>query len=222
MLNRRSLLAKKMLLLLAVYGLGIAGASAQTSFNRFNFNVGGGIGGAFGDVGKVTGKSYNGVIGAGMNLSRNFGVKAEYMYFDLGFKDQVKRDQHLLDASGHVQSATLNMFYNFSLNPKVGVYAIGGAGWYQRGVDARSQLLSAGTVCQPAWALWGVACTNGLVTADQTLASNGVDAGGYNLGGGFTFRASKRTKVYLEGRYHHAYTSDKNTTVFPVTVGLRW
>jgi hypothetical protein len=216
-------LRKGILFLLAFYGLGITGLSAQTSFNRFNFNVGGGFGGAFGAVGKATGISYNGVAGGGLNFSRKFGVKAEYMYYDLGFQDSVKRDQHLPDATGHVQSATLNFFYNFPLDPKVGVYAIGGGGWYQRSVDATSQNLAPGTVCQPAWALWGIVCgTSNVVDTAQTLSSHTVNGGGYNFGGGFTFRVSHATKVYVEGRYHHAYTSDKNTTLFPVTVGLRW
>ena len=215
---------KRILFLLAFYGLGIAASSAQ-SFNRFNFNVGGGFGGALGDVGEFTGTSYHGVAGGGVNLSRAFGFKAEYMYFNLGFKDSVKAGQSLPDATGNLQSATLNLFFSHSLQGRLAVYAIGGAGWYQRSVDTRSQFLAAGTVCQPAWRLWGIACTTGnpgVVSPAQTLSSNTVDGGGYNFGGGFTYRFSGHTKVYVEGRYHHANTSDFRTTVFPVTVGLRW
>jgi hypothetical protein len=207
--------------LFAICGLGIGVASAQT-FNRFNFNVGGGFGGAVGDVGKFTGTSYNGVAGGGVNFSRAIGVKAEYMYFNLGFKDSIKANQSVLDATGHVQSASLNLFYNFPLQDKFAVYAIGGAGWYQRSVDARKQLLVKGTVCQPAWALWGITCTNGLLATDQTLSSNTVSGGGYNFGGGFSYQLNRQAKIYVEGRYHHANTSDKKTAVFPVTVGLRW
>lgn len=210
-----------MLFLLALCVLGIAAASAQ-DFSRFNFNVGGGFGGALGDVGKFTDPSYNGVAGAGMNLSRAFGLKAEYMYFNLGFKDSVKTGQSLPDATGHVQSATLNLFFNHTLQDKWGVYAIGGAGWYQRTVDARSQVLVADTICAPAWKLWGIACTNGLTETTQTLSSHTVSSGGYNVGGGLTYRFSGHAKVYVEGRYHHASTSDGSTSVFPVTVGLRW
>jgi predicted porin len=212
-----------MLLLLTLCVLGITAAHAQGS-NRFNFNVGGGFGGAFGDVGKATGFSYNGVAGGGLNLSRSFGVKAEYMYFKLGFDDQVKTEQHLPGATGNVQSATLNLVFNHALQGKVGVYAIGGAGWYRRSLDTSpSQFLPAGTHCEPTWALWGITCTtSGFTDVAQTLASNTVDGGGYNFGGGFTYRLRKRTRLYFEGRYHHAYTSDKRTTLFPVTIGLRW
>ena len=99
---------------------------------------------------------------------------------------------------------------------------LGGGGWYQRSVDASRELLVKGTVCQPAWALWGITCTNGLLATDQTLSSNTVSGGGYNLGGGITYRLNRQAKIYVEGRYHHANTSDKHTSVFPVTVGLRW
>lgn len=213
---------KGILMLLVCFGFGVAAVSAQT-FNRFNFNVGGGWGGAMGDVGKVTDASYNGVVGGGLNLTPRFGVKAEYMYFNLAFGDSVKSQQKVLDATGHVHSATLNLFYNIPLQGKVGVYAIGGAGWYQRSVDARSQTLPAGAVCQPAWALWGITCTNdNHVDVDQQLSSNSVSGGGYNFGGGLTYRLKKYGTLYLEGRYHRANTSDRHTTLFPVTVGLRW
>lgn len=214
---------KRILCLLAFCGLGIA-VSAQTTqnFNRFNFNAGGGLGGALGDVGKFTGKSYHGVAGGGVNFSRRFGLKAEYMYYNLSFQDSVKLQQSLPDATGHLHSATLNAFLNFPLQGKVGVYAIGGAGWYQRTVEARSQVLVPGTVCQPAWKLWGVTCTNNIITATQTLSSNTVSAGGYNFGGGFTYRINKHARIYVEGRYHHANTDNGRTSVFPVTGGLRW
>ena len=56
---------KKTILLLFFFGgLAIAAASAQ-NVNHLTLNAGGGFGGAFGNVGKVTGKSYDGVAGVG-------------------------------------------------------------------------------------------------------------------------------------------------------------
>lgn len=221
--TRRPRLRKRILFFLVFCGFAIA-APAQT-FNRFNFNVGGGLGGALGDVGKFTGTSYHGVVGGGLNLTRNFGFKAEYMYFNLHFDDSVKQQQSLPDATGHLHSATLNLFLNFPLGPKGSVYAIGGAGWYQRAVATRSRTLPANALCEPAWKLWGIACTTGspsVVDPAQILSSNTVSAGGYNFGGGITYRLTKPMRLYVEGRYHRANTSDGKTTVFPVTVGLRW
>jgi len=49
-----------------------------------------------------------------------------------------------------------------------------------------------------------------------------VDGGGWNAGGGFTYRIKPRLRIYVEGRYHRANTSDGHTTIFPVTAGIRW
>ncbi len=86
------------------------------------------------------------------------------------------------------------------------------------------QQLTSGTVCQPAWIWWDVACVNGFVSPAQTLSSAGKDAGGFNFGGGVTYRLNHlhRAKVYVEARYHRAYHSDVQTTFIPVAVGLRW
>jgi hypothetical protein len=214
-------LRNRKLLLVVLVGV----TSTALAQGRFNFNVGGGFGGATGDVGKFTNPSYNGVAGGGVNFGKHFGLKAEYMFYNLSFKDSVKRDQDLINPSGRLQSGTLNAFLQFPLQGKVGVYAIFGGGWYQRSVDASSEFLPSGTICQPAWQLWGIVCTNGhggVVDPAQTLRSNSDGGGGYNFGGGFTYRLNKRFKVYAEGRYHHANTDNGHTSVFPVTFGLRW
>ena len=211
-------------LFLSILVIGIATANAQ-NFRRFNFNVGGGYGGEMGDVGKFTGASYNIVGGAGWNFTRRIGVKAEYMYNNLSFTDSVKLNQGIPEASGRLQSVTVNLFYQVPLQGKLSVYGIGGGGWYQRKVETGKEFLPEGTVCEPAWQLWGIMCTSGfpgLVNPAQTISSNTVSGGGYNFGGGFAYRVAKRTRMYVEGRYHHAYTPDLRTSVFPVTVGLRW
>jgi hypothetical protein len=63
-----------------------------------------------------------------------------------------------------------------------------------------------------------------VVSPQQNLSSFSKDAGGFNAGGGITYRLNHlhRAKVYLEARYHRAYHSDKQTTFIPVAVGLRW
>lgn len=227
----------RVLFLLIVLGLSIAAAPAQetpapeapvtSNFKRLNFNVGGGIGIGKADVARYVGTSYNGVAGAGMNFSRLFGFNAEYLYYGLPFKDSVRLQQfggH--STSGNVQAASLNGI----VTPFHGhwtVYGIFGVGFYMRNVSTSRTLLPAGTLCQPAWRWWDLSCTlgaNPALTRDQTISSNTKDAGGFNLGGGFTYRLKylRRSKLYVEGRYHRAYQSDGQTTFMPVTVGLRW
>lgn len=222
----RSRLRRRILFWVALCGFFTVTAWGQTTFNRFNFNAGGGFGFGKSDVGQFTGTSYVGAAGGGVNLNRIFGVKAEYMFYNLAFQDSVKQSQGLQGASGNLQSLNLNGVANFPLSGRWGVYAIGGFGIYRRDVSAPSKFLAAGTVCQPAWIWWRIGCdTNGLVSPSQTLSSHTAYAGGYNFGGGLTYRLPKfhRMKLYAEGRYHHAYTGrDEITSVFPLTFGVRW
>ncbi len=202
-------------------------APVSSNFRRLNFNVGGGLGIGKGDVGRFVGASYNGVAGAGMNFSRLFGFNAEYMYYGLPFKDSVRIGQF----SGHptggsVQSASLNGIVT-PLHGRWGAYGIFGVGFYVRNVSTTTTSLPAGAVWQPAWRWWDLVHTlnppYGLSYA-QTISSNTKDAGGFNVGGGFTYRLNyvHHARLYVEGRYHRAYTSDGQTTFMPVTVGLRW
>lgn len=229
----------RVLSLLIVLGLTIAAASAQdtaapetplpSNFRRLNFNVGGGLGIGKGDVGRFVGASYNGVAGVGMNFSRMFGFNAEYMYYGLPFKDSVRQQQfggHA--ASGSVQSASLNGIVNAPLSGHWGAYGIFGVGFYVRNVSTNLGTLPTATLCQSAWRWWDDVCTTGSgqprFPYPETLSSNTKDAGGFNIGGGFTYRLNHlhRAKLYVEARYHRAYHSDGQTTFMPVTIGIRW
>ncbi len=222
-------MSHRVLSLLVFLGLTIAAASAQSNFRRFNFDVGGGLGIGKGDVGRFVGASYHGVAGGGINFSRMFGINAEYMYYDLPFKESVIRQQYLLPgAGGNVQSVSLNGIVNAPLLGHFGAYGIFGVGFYRRSVTNRNETVLAGTPCQPAWRWWDLTCTNTggvpVLAYDQTIASNTKDAGGFNVGGGVTYRLNHlhRAKLYVEARYHRAYHSDGQTTFMPVTMGIRW
>jgi hypothetical protein len=224
-------LSQRVLSLLVFLGLTLAIASGQDTrpnFSRFNFNVGGGLGIGKADVARFVGTSYNGVAGAGMNFSRMFGFNAEYMYYGLPFRGSVRQEQfggH--PTSGSVQSASLNGIVT-PLHGRLGVYGIFGVGFYARHVSTTKTQLPAGTLWQPAWRWWDLTHTTGsgqlVLPYDQTISSNTKEAGGFNVGGGFTYRLNHlhHAKLYVEARYHRAYHSDGQTTFIPVTIGLRW
>lgn len=201
----------------------IAPTGAQTNFQRFNFDVGGGLGIGRGDVGKFVGGSYFGQAGGGLNFSRRFGFNAEYMYYDLPLKPSLQQ-LGIRDATGHLNAVTLNGIVNAPISGPLGAYGIFGLGFYQRSVSARTVPLPEGTVCLEPFIWWGIQCTNGLVSPDQTLSSFSKDAAGFNFGGGVTYRLHylHRAKIYVEVRYHRAYHSDVQTTFLPIAVGLRW
>jgi hypothetical protein len=62
------------------------------------------------------------------------------------------------------------------------------------------------------------------VAANQVLGSFTQNKGGWNVGGGVSFRVKEdsNAKIYAESRYHYIYTTPFRTTVLPVTFGFRW
>ena len=229
--------------LLVLFGLTLATAFAEDAptpqtppappvtrnFRRFTFEAGGGIGIGRGDVGRFVGGSYSATGGAGINLSRMFGFDAEYLYYGLPFKDSVIRNQFLLPgAGGNVQAGLLNGTVTWPRSGRWTLYGIYGVGFYHRSVSNHKETVLAGTPCQPSWRWWDLTCTTGpgvpVLSFDQVIADHSKDAGGFNFGGGFTWRLNRfhGSKLYVEGRYHRAYHSDGQTTFIPIIIGLRW
>jgi hypothetical protein len=211
----------------------VASASAQSSFDRYTFNVGGGAGIGRGYVSSFVGNSFQGTVGGGINFNHIFSADAEYMYYDLKLKPSVANQGGLKDSSGRLQSISLDGIVNVPRHfGKFGAYGIFGIGFDDRSVSVTSQLLPSGTICQEPYSRWwGINCivSNplfpfGAVNGSQTLGSYSKVAGSYNYGGGITYRLQSwhHAKIYLEYRHHKAYQSDAETVVWPITVGLRW
>jgi opacity protein-like surface antigen len=222
---RGSRLSKRLFLLLGFCVLFFAAASAQQQPPRFTFNAGGGLGLNRGAIGSYTSSSYHGVAGGGVNLSRLFSLDAEYMYYNLPFKSvYTKTPQGLPGAKANVQSATLNVIVNVPLHSRWGLYGVGGFGGYRRTASAKQTLLYDGTYCQDVYVFWNVLCTTSgnVVKGNQTVTSRTTTAGGYNLGGGLSYRIGSRLKLYAEARYHRTNNRDIRTQIIPVTLGVRW
>lgn len=211
----------------------MASAAAQSSFDRFTINVGVGPGIGRGYVGQFVGNSFQGTVGGGYNFNRLFSVDAEYMYYDLSLRPSVSQSQGLADASGHLQSVSLDGIVNVPRHiGKWGAYGIFGVGFDDRSVSvAHSYPLQNGTVCPAPYSVWwGITCVDynpqspPTVYGPQTLSSFSRVAGSFNYGGGVTYQlqAWHHAKIYLEYRNHKAYQSDGKTIVWPITLGLRW
>jgi len=105
---------------------------------------------------------------------------------------------------------------------RLGIYGIGGGGWYHRSGEATAPGLVPGTVCPPFWDWWGT-CISGLWPANVVIASTSSNAFGGNIGGGVTYRLGESgVKFYTEVRYHHASHNQVNTDLLPLTFGVRW
>jgi Outer membrane protein beta-barrel domain len=206
----------------------VASASAQTERNypRFNFNIGGGYGIGRGDTAGFVGNSFQASAGAGLNFSRIFGVDAEYMYYDMPFRQSVAVSQNLGSANASLNIISLNGIVRAPFHVgRYGAYGIFGVGFYDRNTYSNTGSVNLAT-CQPSWRWWDIYCFDGRVPASppQSLGSYTKIAGGYNFGGGLTFDLNRwhHSKIYAEFRIHKPYFSDSEMGAWPFTVGLRW
>jgi hypothetical protein len=193
-----------------------------SSAQSFNFNVGGGPGIPLGTTSDFAHTSYNFVVGGGPNLVSHVKLNAEFMFHGLPVHDNIIQQFDFSDIKGRLYSLTGNLIVGTSIGAGKSAYLIGGGGWYRRTMEAKQTVLSIGEICEPWW-WWDAQCVNGIVTSEVTVGSRTSSAGGFNIGGGLTFRLGESSaSFYTEVRYHRAFTRNVETTVLPVTFGVRW
>jgi hypothetical protein len=218
-----------------------SGATGGPDPNRsFNLHIGGGFGIPVGSTGRFAGLSGAFQIGAGPNLSKHNSVFGEFMWQGLPpsrnalaailntptINPLVVNSITNLSTSKNLYALTANYMYHME-GHRYGFYLVAGGGWYYRHVALNNYTVQPGTVCEPVWDYYGYTCVNGLVSNQNTLASNGISSGGVNAGGGFTISLgggdSYYTQFYIESRYHYSPQGGVvSTQIVPLTFGFRW
>jgi len=146
----------------------------------------------------------------------------EFMFHGLPVQQSVVKELGIPSAKGRLYSYTGNIMVGMG-NSKKSLYLIGGGGWYRRSLEAQKTVYQAGEVCAPVVVWWNIQCVNGIFPTTVTIGSRSSDAGGFNVGGGLTYAiGSSRANLYTEVRYHRALTAKIDTTVLPLTFGVRW
>jgi hypothetical protein len=169
------------------------------------------------------------LVGGGYNFTRRHAAIGEYMWNhllptnDALAKIRAVADNSNVDANVDVMALTGN--YRYELRGRtLGTYFIGGAGLYYRHTHLSQQVTTGSTIiCTPTWEWWGFTCTNGYVTANQSIGSWSATSGGYNGGIGFTIRVGEPPyRFYAESRYHYAPNSRINTQLIDISFGIRY
>jgi hypothetical protein len=201
-----------------ICGLLVPPSAAQ----GFNLNIGSGPGFPLSHTSDFADTSYHFVAGAGpRNVAPHVKFSGEFMFHGLPVKQNVANEAQLSSAKGRLYAFTGNLLVGGG--DKKGAYVILGGGWYRRTVEAPQTKFAAGDVCAPVLEVWNVQCVNGVFPSDVTIGSHSSNAGGFNVGGGLTFSLGRLgAHLYTEVRYHHAFTDGVDTTVLPLTFGVRW
>lgn len=201
-----------------ICGLLTLPASAQ----HFNFNIGGGPGFPLSRTKDFAHTSYNFVIGGGPNLFPHVTLDGEFMFHGLPIQHDIVHQLGFSHIKGRFYSLTSNLIVGSSIGGRKNAYLIGGGGLYRRTIVTKKTVLSTGEICQPWW-WWDAQCVTGILTSEVTVGSQSSSAGGFNFGGGLTFPlGDSSANFYTEVRYHQAFTRNVETSVLPITFGIRW
>ena len=207
-----------LILLTALFALVSARIAHAQDFEKFNFNIGGGVGFPQGDLSNFVNTGGNFVVGGGYNFNRYFSTNGEFMWHDLPINQKTLDTLQTPGASARQYAVTFDPMVRVPLGHHVGAYAIGGIGWYHRSGETTRP--GVGVICDPYWSWW-YGCTIGSVTV--VTGSTSSDAFGENIGGGLTYRfGESHLKFYTEFRYHHASYHKVSTNIIPLTFGIRW
>ncbi len=207
------------LLLTVVLLLFAVAAQAQNPERRWTVNIGGGVTPVVGPSNTRLNTGWNIKGGAGVHMTRHFGVVFEGQYNGMGVTRSVLNQLNVPDGSAWLWSITANPVIRFAPNGKFDPYVIAGVGFYRRTVEFTQPSVAQTFVFDPWFGFFGPV----LVPADQVLGSFSSNAIGGNAGAGFEVPiGSNRIKFYTEARYHYADTSRRATTLIPVTFGVRF
>jgi opacity protein-like surface antigen len=205
---------------LFLFALLFAAPAAAQNFNRFTFNIGGGFTQPVRNSEGRVDKGFNVAAGAGVNLTPHLGIIGEFGFNNLDLTRTALLAAGVPAGSTRIYSVTANPILRFNPRGRFDAYLTGGGGFYRRTVEFTEPTVATVTVFDPFWGAFFPAA----VPADRVLGSFTQNKGGWNIGGGVSFRVSgdSNTKIFAEAKYHHILTDPVATTILPVTFGLRW
>jgi hypothetical protein len=203
-----------------IFLLALANPSpAQDEDHHFTLNVGGGFTTVNGrDAGKLD-HGGNFQLGAGYDFNRFFGITGNFMFNALGITGSELLRLNVPNGDARVYTFTVDPTLTLPLAQHWSVYVVAGGGYLRRTVEFTAPTVAQTIVFDPWWGYFGPA----LVPVNQVLGSVSSNAGAYDVGAGINIPLPvPRLHLFVEARYFHGFTEKTNTTIVPITVGLRW
>ena len=191
---------------------------AQTDFRRFTGYVGGGPTMSVNHLGNYLKNGFNLTFGGGVRATRRLEFLGEFALNQVGVQDEVLATLAVPDGTATFYSVTGNVKVNLLPEARVNPYVIAGGGWYRRTVDLTEPTTRIVSIIDPWWGYLGET----LVPSNAVLGSITRNSGGINLGGGLEFPIGEGSRLFAEARWHRAYHNPTNSTLIPVTFGIRF
>jgi len=158
-------------------------------------------------------------LNGGYFFNRYFGVTGNFMFSDLGITRTELDNLNVPDGRARVYGLTADATFRLPLGHRFSAYGLVGGGYLRRTVEFTNPTYAQTMVFNPWWGYFGPA----LVPVNEILGSVTNNSGAFDVGGGVNIPV-RRTKchVFIETRYYKGFTSNTDTTVIPISFGLRW
>lgn len=158
---------------------------------------------------------WNTRVGAGVKLSKNFGLLGEFEFNRFGWESPALTSTGATaNGNVHIWGLTLEPIWRYQITEKFGGYAVIGGGFYQQTTTYSNTV--PGTDCNPFFG-----CYPASQSAPPSTGGNQVGANG---GLGFTYKTDPvhRWAYYTEVRFEWLDTKPETAAFFPVNFGVRW
>jgi hypothetical protein len=219
-MNRQKVCCSRVACLVAILSIpsGVFGQSEET-FHHLTLSAGAGLTTITGaDAGKLD-HGGNFQLNGGYFFNPHLGVTGNFMFSDLGITRSALNSLNVPNGDARVYSITVDPTLRAPIGHGLSVYLLAGGGYMRRTVEFTSPTLVQTTVFDPWWGYFGPA----LVPANQILGRVTNNSGAFDVGGGLNVPLrGTGAKLFVEARYFMGFTSNTNTTVVPVTFGIRW
>lgn len=213
----------------AAQNRGGGGGWSHLGGSSLAFEVGGGFN-------APTDKNYitwggNFTVGGGVNFNKRFAMLAEYQFIDDKLPGKLIAQTGANGGNAHIWGLTLAPVVSLFPDSSNDIYLTGGGGFYRKVTNFTN----------PALAQYCNYFYCGVVTVNQVVGHFSSNQGGWNIGGGYQHRMGgmfndSRMKLFVEARYLKvltpAYSNQPNglgtttvaanTTLVPITLGVRW
>jgi opacity protein-like surface antigen len=188
-------------------------------FHHFTLSAGAGLTTITGaDAGKLD-HGGNVQLNGGYFFNRYLGITGNFMFSGLGITRTELNSLNVPDGSARVYSLTADPTLRVPLGRGFSAYVLAGGGYMRRTVEFTRPTLAQTIIFDPWWGYFGPA----LVPANQILGKVTNNSGAFDVGGGLNIPLrSTGVKLFVEARYFKGFTSNTDTTVVPITFGMRW
>ena len=192
---------------------------AEEPFHHFTLSGGAGLTTITGTIAGKLDHGGNVQLNGGYFFNRYVGITGNFMFSDLGITRSALDSLNVPDGFARVYSVTADPTVRLPLGHGFSVYGLVGGGYMRRTVEFTQPTWARTFIFDPWWGYFGPA----LVPVDVVLGTTVNNSGAFDVGGGLNMPLPRtNAKLFVEARYFKGFTSNTDTTVVPITLGVRW